>query len=90
MKKILTSLLVILMVFSMAGCGEKPGGEDENKYDVVFLADVGTIYDGGFNQFSYKGIENYCEKSGAKVLTCNQLLTMMSQERLSLNKQLTK
>ena len=66
MKKILTSLLVILMVFSMAGCGEKPGGEDENKYDVVFLADVGTIYDGGFNQFSYKGIENYCEKSGAK------------------------
>jgi basic membrane protein A len=66
MKKILTSLLVLLMVFSMVGCQPKePGGEDENTYDVVFLADMGTIYDGGFNQYSYQGIVDYCEKSGA-------------------------
>ncbi len=66
MKKILTSLLVLLMVFSMVGCQPKePGGEDENTYDVVFLADMGTIYDGGFNQYSYQGIVDYCAKSGA-------------------------
>ena len=71
MKKFLTLLLAALMAFCLFGCsggdaGEGESGADEDKYDVVFLADLGSIYDGGFNEHSFYGIRDYCEENGLK------------------------
>ena len=58
MKKFLTLALTLLLAASLFGCGKKDGGENTNTdehYDVVFLADLGSIYDGGFNEHSFYG-----------------------------------
>ena len=71
MKKFLTLALAVLMTFCLFGCsnGGNGGGEggntgDDTHYDVVFLADLGSIYDGGFNEHSFYGIRDYCEENG--------------------------
>ena len=69
MKKFLTLALTLLLAASLFGCGKKDGGENTNTdehYDVVFLADLGSIYDGGFNEHSFYGIKDYCEEKGLK------------------------
>ncbi|MBR3265620.1 MAG: BMP family ABC transporter substrate-binding protein [Erysipelotrichaceae bacterium] len=72
MKKFLTLALTVLLAMCLFGCqkqgggeGEPAGGGDEH-YDVVFLADLGSIYDGGFNEHSFYGIRDYCEENGLK------------------------
>lgn len=68
MKKFLTLMLAALMTFCLFGCSNNGGGEEETSsdetYDIVFLADLGTIYDGGFNQYSFAGIEDYAKEKG--------------------------
>ena len=67
MKKFLTLALALLMALCLFGCGgKKEGGEEtgDTHYDVVFLADLGSIYDGGFNEHSFYGIRDYCEEKG--------------------------
>lgn len=73
MKKFLALMLAILTVFTLVGCSNNDGGTDtdggedtsgDEHYDIVFLADLGSIYDGGFNEYSYKGIEKYAEEAG--------------------------
>ncbi len=68
MKKFLALALALLMALCLFGCaGKKDGGEETNTdthYDVVFLADLGSIYDGGFNEHSFYGIRDYCEEKG--------------------------
>ena len=73
MKKFLALLLAVLMVLCLFGCAKKGGGEQggepassDDHYDVVFLADLGSIYDGGFNEHSFYGIRDYCEENGLK------------------------
>ncbi|MBR4422525.1 MAG: BMP family ABC transporter substrate-binding protein, partial [Erysipelotrichaceae bacterium] len=73
MKKFLALLLAVLMVLCLFGCTKKDGGEQggepassDDHYDVVFLADLGSIYDGGFNEHSFYGIRDYCEEAGLK------------------------
>ncbi|MBO4919363.1 MAG: BMP family ABC transporter substrate-binding protein [Erysipelotrichaceae bacterium] len=69
MKKFLTLILAVLMAFCLFGCKGKEGGEESSQgehYDVVFLADLGSIYDGGFNEHSFYGIRDYCEEKGLK------------------------
>ena len=69
MKKFLTLILAVLMAFCLFGCKGKEGGDETNTgehYDVVFLADLGSIYDGGFNEHSFYGIRDYCEENGLK------------------------
>ena len=70
MKKILTLVLAVLMAFCLFGCSGGKGGDEpttnEDHYDVVFLADLGSIYDGGFNEHSFYGIRDYCEENGLK------------------------
>ena len=73
MKKFLTLVLAALMALCLFGCtnnnGGNEGGNEGNTgedYDVVFLADLGSIYDGGFNEHSFYGIRNYCEENGLK------------------------
>jgi basic membrane protein A len=70
MKKFLTLALAVLMALCLFGCqkggqgGEEPSGNEGEHYDVVFLADLGSIYDGGFNEHSFYGIRDYCEENG--------------------------
>ena len=67
MKKFLALALALLMALCLFGCtGKKEGGEEttDTHYDVVFLADLGSIYDGGFNEHSFYGIRDYCEEKG--------------------------
>lgn len=66
MKKFLALLLAMFMVFSLAGCGDagEDGAAADEHYDIVFLADLGSIYDGGFNEYSFYGIKDYAEEAG--------------------------
>ena len=76
MKKFLTLILAISMLFALVGCTKPADGGNGNDgggtatgdehYDVVFLADLGSIYDGGFNEHSFYGIRDYCEENGLK------------------------
>ena len=72
MKKFLTLALALLLTLCLFGCAKKEGGEEaapaasDEHYDVVFLADLGSIYDGGFNEHSFYGIKDYCEENGLK------------------------
>lgn len=66
MKKFLTLMLAALMAFSLVGCGGGGTENAEEDYDVIFLADLGSIYDGGFNEHSFYGIKDYCEEKGLK------------------------
>jgi basic membrane protein A len=65
MKKLLKVMLAALMLCALFGCGEKKPDPTPTveTYDVVFLADLGSINDGGFNQFSYAGIVDYCKEN---------------------------
>lgn len=73
MKKFLTLVLTVAMALCLFGCSnnnkDNTGdggntGSDSKHVDVVFLADLGSIYDGGFNEYSYYGIKDYCEEAG--------------------------
>ncbi len=69
MKKFLTLILAVLMACCLFGCSGKKGGDEPatgEHFDVVFLADLGSIYDGGFNEHSFYGIRDYCEENGLK------------------------
>lgn len=61
-------MLAIFMVFGLVGCTKDSGNDeptvDEDHYDIVFLADLGSIYDGGFNEYSFYGIRDYAEEAG--------------------------
>ncbi|MCR4923947.1 MAG: BMP family ABC transporter substrate-binding protein [Lachnospiraceae bacterium] len=53
----LFSLLIILSVMlSACASGEKA--------EVIMVTDLGTIYDGSFNQGTYEGIKKYAEEAG--------------------------
>ena len=66
MKKFLTLMLAALMAFCLFGCSNGGGEETstEENYDLVFLADLGTIYDGGFNEYSFYGVKDFAEEKG--------------------------
>ena len=73
MKKFLTLVLAVMMMFALVGCNKSNSGDGgsegtttDEHYDVVFLADLGSIYDGGFNEHSFYGIRDYCEENGLK------------------------
>ena len=78
MKKILALLMVLAMSLSLVACGGNNGGGNaggdeptgSDQYDIVFLADLGTINDGGFNQGTWEGCSNYASDNG---LTVNYL-----------------
>lgn len=53
-KKILSVLLIVVTVLSMAGCSKKSG-----TYDIAMITDVGTIDDKSFNQGTWEGIKKY-------------------------------
>ena len=75
MKKLLSVLLILVMVFALAACGngEKATGYDaipdtmeseDGTYQVAFVTDVGQLNDGSFNQFTWNGVKAYASENG--------------------------
>lgn len=51
--------LSISMVFCLCSCGE-----EKESYEIGVVIDIGQLMDGGFNQGTYEGAQNYAEKNG--------------------------
>lgn len=65
-KKVLTMLLALSLVLSLAACGGgKEGTEDKAKSnDFYLITDEGTIDDKSFNQGSFEGLKQYGDEIG--------------------------
>jgi len=58
MKKVVSILLAVMMVLSLAmatGCAKA------KTYELAVVTDVGQLMDGGFNQGTYEGVKTYAE-----------------------------
>lgn len=70
MKKLLTVLLVLAMVLTLGACGSKKADDaaaepaKEEGYKIAVVTDVGQLNDGGFNEFTYKGAEQFAQEKG--------------------------
>ena len=68
MKKLISMLLALVMILSLAACGGN-GGENKPadpaiEYKVAMITDYSDITDQSFNQTSYEGCRAYCEPTG--------------------------
>ena len=66
MKKLVSLLLVVSMVLSMAACGaaeEENAGTDDSEYRVAMITDAGDITDQSFNQTTYEACSAYCTEN---------------------------
>ena len=62
MKKFLTLLLILSMVFTFAACGGgNDDGGDAESYAVAMISDYGDITDESFNQTTYEACKEFCE-----------------------------
>lgn len=62
MKKFLTLLLILTMVFTFAACGGgNDDGGDAESYAVAMITDYGDITDESFNQTTYEACKEFCE-----------------------------
>lgn len=61
MKKLLSVLLILVMVFSFAACG---GGGDDSGMKITLVTDKGNIDDKSFNQGSWEGVIEFAEANG--------------------------
>lgn len=59
MKKVLSVLLVLAMVFSLAACGTTTGGK--GGYEIALITDKGNIDDKSFNQGSWEGVVEFAK-----------------------------
>lgn len=66
MKKIVTLLLGLTVMFALVACGDSKDGDLVLKEDhtMYLITDVGTIDDKSFNQGSYEGLEQYAHEIG--------------------------
>ncbi len=73
MKKLLSLLLAVFMVFALVGCGSSNNNDTNNDaattpanegYKIAIVTDVGQLNDGGFNEFTYKGAEDFAKEYG--------------------------
>jgi basic membrane protein A len=55
MKKVISFVMAITMVFTLAACGAET-------FELALITDLGTIDDGGFNQGSWEGLEQYAKE----------------------------
>ena len=63
MKKLLSVLLIVVMVFSFAACG---GGGEESEMKITLVTDKGNIDDKSFNQGAWEGVIEFAEANGMK------------------------
>ena len=78
MKKLLTVLLMLVMVFTFAACGnDEPTTNavdydsiadnyesEDGTYQIAMVTDVGQLKDGSFNQFTWNGVKKYASDNG--------------------------
>ena len=66
MKRIVSMLLALVMVLSLAACGgnEKTPDAGTTEYKVAMITDYSDITDQSFNQTSYEGCKAYCDPNG--------------------------
>ena len=60
MKKILSLVLALCMVFTVCACGNTKGGSNA-EYKVAMITDYGDITDQSFNQTTYEACKAFCE-----------------------------
>lgn len=63
MKKIISVLLILVMVFSFAACG---GGDDSSEMKITLITDKGNIDDKSFNQGSWEGVKAFAAANDMK------------------------
>lgn len=64
--KVLSLLLAVAMLFSLAACGGEggEGGEEgSSEYKVAMITDSGDITDQSFNQTTYEACKAFCEEN---------------------------
>ena len=54
--RLLNVISLVLMTFALTGCGKG--------IDIAFITDMGTVYDGSFNQGTYEGVLKFTEETG--------------------------
>lgn len=68
MKKVLSILLVLVMVFALVACGggdtTNEGGDDEYVMNIALITDKGNIDDKSFNQGAWEGVVAFAEENG--------------------------
>jgi len=84
MKKILTTLLALSLVFSLAACGGKDGAQDAgspagnsgggDKHKVAMILNS-SINDGGWGTACYNDLAAACEKAGNWEMACTDSLS---------------
>lgn len=66
MKKIITVIMSMVMVISLAGCGspaeEQP--EEQIEYEIALVTDAGLIMDGGYSEVAWQAITDFGESEG--------------------------
>ena len=81
MKKLLTLLLVVAMVFSLAACGGGDNGDDAAEtYAVAMITDYGDITDQSFNQTTYEACKAFCEANDVQFSYSNLPATTLPTE----------
>ncbi len=55
-RRVINVIGILLMAFALSGCGKK--------VNIAFITDMGTVYDGSFNQGAYEGVTKFTEETG--------------------------
>ena len=63
MKKILAIILSVAMLFTLAACVETNDKKPDSGYRVAMISDYADITDESFNQETYRGCKEFCDKS---------------------------
>lgn len=72
-KKILAFTMIAVMAVSATACGSKTSNKGSEKKEtksdikISMVTDTGGVNDKSFNQSSWEGLQNFAEKTGAKV-----------------------
>ena len=61
MKKLLTSIIIIMAFMVIVSCG---GSNKSGGYELALITDVGTIDDRSFNQGAWEGLTQYAQEKG--------------------------
>ncbi|MBR5407376.1 MAG: BMP family ABC transporter substrate-binding protein [Lachnospiraceae bacterium] len=57
-RRVIGVICALLMAFGITGCGKS--------VDIAFITDMGTVYDGSFNQGAYEGITRFTADTGKR------------------------
>ena len=73
MKKLLSTILALVMILSLVACGQKPAttsaeteaaSSSKDTFEIALVTDLGTIDDKSFNQGAWEGLVKYANEKG--------------------------